>query len=155
MLMSIVKEALERKDIALAAAYALGMLILSGAVNGQFFPDRADGGISFDYVITHLGGSTAETAFISVSVALLMVVGSGLLAYGSNRIYEELFGDGEFDLQSPETLALGGAVGLPVAHEAFDSIAEITTGSPVMQVIVVAVTVYSYVYIADVPEAMR
>jgi hypothetical protein len=153
--MSIVREALERKDIALTAAYTLGMLILSGAVSGQFFPARSDGGISFDHVVANLGGDTPETAFITVSVALLLVVVSGLLAYGSNRIYDELFGDGEFDIQSPETLALLGSVGLPVAHEAFDSIGEITTGSPVMQVIVVAVTVYSYVYIADVPEELR
>lgn len=153
--MTLIREALERKDIALTAAYTLGMLTLSGAVTGQFFPDRADGGLSFDHVVANIGGDTPETAFISVSVALLLVVISGLLAYGSNRIYEELFGDGQFDLQSPETLALLGSVGLPVAHEAFDSVGQITTGEPVMQVIVVAVTVYSYVYIADVPEEIR
>jgi hypothetical protein len=148
------RELIERKDIALTGLYMAGMAILTGLVSGQFVPARQGGGISFDYVITHLGGDTPETAFITVSVGLLLVVVSGLLAYGSNRLYEELFGDGEFDWQSPETLALGGAVGLPVAHEAFDSIGEITTGDPILQVVVFAVTAYSYVYIADVPEEL-
>lgn len=153
--MSLVQEAIERKDIALTATYTLGMLILSGAVTGQFFPAAENGGTSFNENVANLGGDTPETAILSVSVALLLVVVSGLLAYGSNRIYEELLGNESFDLQSPETLALGGSVGLPIAHEAFDSVGEITTGSPVMQLIVVAVTVYSYVYIADVPDPMR
>lgn len=132
---------IRKKDIAMTAGYGAGLAALVGLLVGTIAPDLESGGYDFAHVITEVAG-------YELTVALVMVVGTGLLAYGSDR-FHEMRQDG-IQIEAPDTLALTGAVGVPLIHEVSVTVGDLTTGVA-MQLVIFAIGFGSYIWLARTP----
>lgn len=140
--MSTFDDVVRKKDIALTSLYGAFILALYSIIGGTVYADRADGGWEFAEVLWEVGS-------VDLTVALVVVAASSLVAYGSDRFSELIQGDVDFTAE--DTLAFGAAFGLPVAHELFSTVSDLTAGDPLMQTVFAAVSILGMVYIARTP----